>query len=71
MQQYQKHLLFSILLHIVLLTILVVSFEFSSTMPVVNNADKVIEAMIMDAPLSPKKIIQKPLRQNKSYLKSL
>jgi colicin import membrane protein len=60
-QQYQKHLLFSILLHIVLLTILVVSFEFSATMPVVNNADKVIEAMIMDAPPSPKKIIQKPI----------
>lgn len=61
MQQYQKHLLFSILLHVVLLTILVVSFEFSSTMPVVSNADKVIEAMIIDAPLSPKKIIQKPI----------
>lgn len=60
-QQYQKHLLFSILLHIVLLAVLVVSFEFSSTMPVVNNADKVIEAMIIDMPPSPKKIIQKPL----------
>lgn len=60
-QQYPKHLLFSILLHVVLLSIFVVSFEFSSTMPVVNNADKVIDAMIMDTPPSPKKIIQKPL----------
>ncbi len=61
-QQYLKHLLFSILLHIVLLTVLVVSFEFSSAMPVVTNADKeVIAAMIIDVPPSPKKIIQKPL----------
>jgi outer membrane biosynthesis protein TonB len=62
-QQYPKHLLFSILLHLVLLTVFAVSFEFSSTMPVVNNADKVIDAMIIDAPPSPKKIIQKPLPQ--------
>jgi colicin import membrane protein len=60
-QQYQKHVLFSILLHIILLTVLVVSFEFSAPMPVVNNADKVIDAMIIDVPPSSKKIIQKPL----------
>lgn len=60
-QQAQKHFFFSVLLHIILLTVLVVSFEFNSAMPVVNNSDKeVIEAIVMDAP-SPKKIIQKPL----------
>ncbi len=60
-QRYSKHLLFSVLLHIVLLTILVVSFEFSTLPPVINNDDKVIEAMVMDAPQSARKIMQKPI----------
>jgi TonB family protein len=61
-QPYQKHLLFSVLLHAVILTVLVVSFEWSSTMPVVSHSDKdVIEAVVMDEPLLSKKIIQKPL----------
>lgn len=71
-QRDQKHFVFSLLLHVVLLTVLVVSFEFSSPMPVVNNSDKeVIEAMVMDAPPSPKKVIQKPLPEpSKPVMKS-
>lgn len=61
-QRYQKHFMFSVLLHLVLLTVLVVSFEFSASMPVVSNADKeVIDAMVVDALPSEKKIIQKSL----------
>lgn len=58
---YSKHLMFSVLLHMVLLTVLVVSFEFSMPMPVVNNAPEVIEATVVDALPSTKKIIQKAL----------
>lgn len=60
-QPYSKHLMFSVLLHIVLLSVFVVSFEFSSPMLVVNNSDKVIEAMVVQDIPSTKKIIQKPL----------
>jgi colicin import membrane protein len=52
---------FSLALHVILLTILVVSFDFSSPMPVVENSKnkEVINAIVMDRPLPPSKIIQK------------
>ena len=51
----------SLALHFILLTVLIVSFDFSSSMPVVENSkDKeVINAMVMDAPLKPSKVLQK------------
>lgn len=61
-QQYQKHFVYSLLLHTMVLLVFVVSFEWSSQMPVVHNSDKpdkVIDAMIMDMPPQPTKMIQK------------
>ncbi|MDR3492761.1 MAG: cell envelope integrity protein TolA [Gammaproteobacteria bacterium] len=55
LRQYSPAFLFSVFFHIVVLAILIVSFEFSSTMPVVENSDKdlkVISAVVMDT-LSP------------------
>lgn len=54
-------LYFSLVLHLVLLTVLIVSFDFSSPMPVVENSkDKeIINAIVMDKPPTPSKIIQK------------
>lgn len=61
-QPYSKHLMFSMLLHVIALMVLVLSFEFSSTVPVIENSDKeVIDAVIVDAPPTLKKIIQKPI----------
>lgn len=61
-QHYQKHFIYSLLLHILLLAVLVVSFEFSAPMPVVNNTDKeAIEAVVMDPMPTSSKMIQKPL----------
>lgn len=51
---------FSLVLHLIVLTLLVVSFDFSSPMPVVENSNKeVINAVMMDAPHTPSKILQK------------
>lgn len=61
-QQYKKHFVCSLLLHTMVLFVLVLSFEFSSKMPVVRNSDKpdeMINAMVMDAPPLPTKMIQK------------
>lgn len=44
--------LFSVVLHIVVLMLLIISFEFSSSMPVVENSDKdmkIIDAVVMDS----------------------
>ncbi len=53
--------LYSIALHVMILTILVVSFDFSAPMPVVENSKnkEVINAMVMDAPPLPSKILRK------------
>lgn len=55
--------LYSLLLHTIILTVLVVSFDFSAPMPVVENSKnkEVINAMVMDAPSPPTKILQKPI----------
>lgn len=61
-QQYQAHFFYSLLLHIIVLIVLVASFEFSSRMPVVQNSDKpdeIINAMVMETPV-PSKIVEKP-----------
>jgi outer membrane biosynthesis protein TonB len=55
-QRYSPAFVVSIVLHVIVLLILIVSFEFSSTMPVLENADqnmKIINATIMDAPPAP------------------
>ncbi len=54
---------FSLALHLIILTILVVSFDFSAPMPVVENSKnkEVINAIVMDRPLKPAKILQKPV----------
>jgi colicin import membrane protein len=43
--------------------VLIVSFDFSTPMPVVENSKnkEVINAMVMDAPMPPAKILQKPI----------
>jgi colicin import membrane protein len=63
-QRSNPYFLPSLLLHVFLLVILVVSFDFANQMPVVQNADKnapIINAMVMDAPPVPTKTIQKPI----------
>lgn len=72
-QRYQKHFYFSLLLHIIILSVLVISFEFSSRMPVVQNSDKpeVINALVLDAPPQPTKIVQKPTSVPLSQPKSV
>ncbi len=53
---------YSLGLHLILLTILIVSFDFSSPMPVVENSNKeVINAIVMEAPTKPSKILQKQI----------
>ncbi len=53
---------FSLALHLIVLTIFVVSFDFSAPMPVVENSanKEVINAVVMDAPHTLSKTIQKP-----------
>jgi len=49
--KYHRHLIFSIILHAVILTVLVVSFEFSGKMPVLENSDKnadIVHAVIVN-----------------------
>ena len=56
--------LYSLLLHAIILTVLIVSFDFSAPMPVVENSKnkEVINAMVMDVPPLPSaKILQKPI----------
>ena len=62
-QQYQTHFVFSLLLHVGLLLILVLSFEWSAEMPVLKNSDRPdeIQAMIIEEPLKPSKMIPKEL----------
>lgn len=47
---FKKHFCYSLLLHLILLTILVVSFEWRVQMPVLENSDntKIINATILD-----------------------
>lgn len=54
--QYKPAFYVSIAFHIVVLLLLIVSFEFSSKMPVLENTDKnmrIISAVVMDAPAPP------------------
>lgn len=53
--------LYALLLHALILTVLIVSFDFSAPMPVVENSKnkEVINAMVIDAPLPPAKVLQK------------
>jgi len=54
---------FSLALHLIILTVLVVSFDLSAPMPVVENSanKEVINAVVMDAPHNLSKMIQKPI----------
>jgi colicin import membrane protein len=59
----QKSVFFSVLLHVIILTALIVSFDFASKMPVVENADKnmeVIQARVMTSIPTQKKIMPEP-----------
>ncbi len=50
---YSKPFFFSLLLHLVVFIVLVASFDFNSTMPVLQNSDQnteIINAMVMNAP---------------------
>jgi len=61
-KQLKKHFFYSLLLHLSVLSILIVSFDWSQPMPVTEKADKnskVIDALVVDAPALPKKIIQR------------
>ena len=42
-QNYSVPFIFSVLLHVIVLFILVVSFEFSSPMPVVENSNQTMK----------------------------
>jgi len=62
-EKYSSSFFFSLLLHIIAVTALIVSFNFSSKMPVLQNADKnvaVINARVMSAIPAPKKMIPEP-----------
>jgi colicin import membrane protein len=53
---------YSLLLHVIILTVLIVSFDFSATMPVLKKSDKdivVINATAMDMPSLPAKMPSK------------
>lgn len=62
-QRYQAHFFISLLLHLFILAVLVVSFEFSQPIPVVKNSDRpneAIQAMIFNPPPpTPVKVVQK------------
>lgn len=52
-QQYNSAFIFSLLLHGIVLLVLIVSFEFNSQVPVVDNSDanaKIINAVAVDMP---------------------
>ncbi len=53
LQRYSPAFFFSVIFHILVLAIFIISFEFSSRMPVVENSDKdmkVISAVVMETP---------------------
>lgn len=61
-QKYQVHFFSSLFLHIIVLIVLIISFEFGGKPFVVRNSDKpdeFINAMMMDEPPEPTKIVQK------------
>lgn len=71
-QQHKKFFKWSLLLHVIVLLVLIVSFDFTSTMPVAANAKKntdVITATVMSQPavltarprpIEPQPVIPKP-----------
>lgn len=76
-ERQQKHLFYSLVLHVVLLSILVISFDFTSPMPVLENThtNEVINAMVIQsAPITPRKRIPLPpkiVEPNPSPIKPL
>lgn len=70
-EKYSFSFFFSLLLHIIVIIALIASFDFSSKMPVLENADKnieVINARVMSAPptlkkITPQKVLPKPIPQ--------
>jgi colicin import membrane protein len=48
-QLKQKHFYYSLVLHIILLSILVMGFDFSTPMPVMENNSNIVNAMVMDS----------------------
>ncbi len=56
--EYQKHLIFSILLHAIVLFMLIASFEWHQIMPVLKNSDKIIDAMLIEESINPTNTIQ-------------
>jgi len=68
-EKYSTLFFLSLLLHLIVLIALIVSFEFTSSMPVLENSlqnTEIVNAMVMDAPMpnkvmpQPKKIIPRP-----------
>ncbi|MEO8402553.1 MAG: cell envelope integrity protein TolA [Gammaproteobacteria bacterium] len=62
-EKYSKSFFFALMLHVVVLAVLVVSFDFSARTPVLQNTankENIINAMVMSAPPRPTKIAPKP-----------
>jgi colicin import membrane protein len=55
---FQKPLVFSILLHVVVFCLLIVSFEWQAPMPVLKNSDKIIDAMLIEETITPSNTVQ-------------
>jgi colicin import membrane protein len=53
---------YSLLLHFLLFTGLIVSFDWKHPMPVVKNSEQIIDARIWEEPKKPTKIIQEPVK---------
>lgn len=53
----------SLLLHFLLFMGFIISFDFKAPIPVLKNADQIIEARIFEEPKKPSKIIQDPVKK--------
>ncbi len=64
-EKYSQPFFFSLLLHIIVVILLIVSFDFQSKMAVLKKSDQnteIVNAMVMDAPSTPTKVIPRPER---------
>jgi len=53
-----KHVLYSLLLHLIILSLFIVNFEWNSPQPVLENSDKIIEAVVMPSSVIQKRIVK-------------
>ncbi len=67
-EKYSKSFFFSVLFHVVIISIFIVSFDFSSPPPVLQNTNQnteIINAMVLDSPPTPSakstKIVDRPV----------